>query len=61
MKPFRIPREDFEKWRRANHTASELPGCFKDREGVYDISVVGEEVTIYPRARSGRANPGGRS
>lgn len=61
MKPFRIPRKDFEKWRKTAHTATELPGYFKDREGVYDIGVVGKRVTIYSRARSGRDNPGGRS
>ena len=61
MKPFRIPREDFEKWRKPSHTAGDVPGYFKDREGEYDMGVVGKTVTIYPRAHSGRDNPGGPS
>jgi hypothetical protein len=56
-----ISREDFKKWLKPSHRCSDLPGYFKDLEGEYDIGVVVDKVTIYPRARSGRGNPGGRS
>jgi hypothetical protein len=58
MEPFTVSRAKFKEWLKSSHTLSDIPGYFIDTEGEYDIGVIVDKVTIYPREHFGRSKPG---
>lgn len=59
-RPFKVPWDDFRKWLKSSHQLSDLPGYYRDGEQVYDIGVVRDKVTIYPRVHWQNPARGGR-